>query len=109
MDVNADDTAEEQAEERLGKHKRGDLHKMHTYRDAIPCARSVWILYPGTETRFYNAAPASANSSADPLPHILDGVGAVPLQPGDGQHAVLGRVFHRLLNGTWPASGEEPC
>lgn len=98
VDANADDTAEEKAEERLGKHKRGDLHKMHTYRDAIAGARSVWILYPGTETRFYNATPASANSSADPLPFIFDGVGAVPLQPGESTCDDLMLVLRRLLN-----------
>ena len=26
---------------------------MHAYRDAIPYARSVWILYPGGEFRFF--------------------------------------------------------
>jgi predicted component of viral defense system (DUF524 family) len=26
---------------------------MHAYRDAIPRARSVWILYPGSQARFY--------------------------------------------------------
>jgi predicted component of viral defense system (DUF524 family) len=35
------------AEERRGASKRADLYKMHTYPDAIPMARSVWILYPG--------------------------------------------------------------
>ncbi len=34
--------------------KRADLYKMHAYCDAIPNARSVWILYPGSELRFFS-------------------------------------------------------
>ncbi|HVJ91943.1 MAG TPA: DUF2357 domain-containing protein, partial [Labilithrix sp.] len=30
-----------------------DIHKMHTYRDAIPAAKSAWVLYPGTHTLRY--------------------------------------------------------
>ena len=43
-DKDADD---EKAAERAGSFKRADIYKMHAYRDAIPSARSVWILYPG--------------------------------------------------------------
>src|SRR5262249_22025621 len=42
------DEGETDAEERRGTFKRADLYKMHTYHDAIPSARSVWILYPGS-------------------------------------------------------------
>lgn len=28
-----------------------DVHKMHAYRDAIPQARSAWVMYPGTTVR----------------------------------------------------------
>ncbi|MBK7780999.1 MAG: hypothetical protein IPJ58_09580 [Ardenticatenia bacterium] len=45
-----------EAEERRGSFKRADLYKMHTYRDAIRGARSVWALYPGDEARFFPAA-----------------------------------------------------
>ena len=40
------DEDDEKGEERAGSFKRGDIYKMHAYRDAIPDARSVWILYP---------------------------------------------------------------
>ena len=33
--------------------KVDDLHKMHTYRDAIPAVRSAWVMYPGTVFRFW--------------------------------------------------------
>ncbi len=49
-----EESEEDEAAERRGTFKRADLYKMHTYRDAIPDARSVWILYPGTETRFFD-------------------------------------------------------
>ena len=47
-DKDADD---EKTTERAGSFKRADIYKMHAYRDAIPDARSVWILYPGGEFR----------------------------------------------------------
>ena len=43
----------EKTDERKGNFKRADIYKMHTYRDAIQGARSVWILYPGSEFRFF--------------------------------------------------------
>jgi predicted component of viral defense system (DUF524 family) len=54
--------------------KRADLYKMHTYRDAIPEASSVWIMYPGTERAYF---PAS-----DRPPDVHDGVGVIPARPG---------------------------
>jgi predicted component of viral defense system (DUF524 family) len=71
-DVVPEGTASEEGleqEERKGTFKRADLYKMHTYRDAIPRARSVWVLYPGTQERFFSAGGE------------LDGVGAIPLLP----------------------------
>ncbi len=70
---------------------------MHTYRDAISGVRSVWILYPGTETRFYSATSAAVSSSADALPPILDGVGAIPLQPIADSRGALKIVMGCLL------------
>lgn len=80
------------AAERRGTFKRADLYKMHTYRDAIRGARSVWALYPGDEARFFPAAIADDRAVARDgagdgrgLPAFaaaLDGVGALPLLPG---------------------------
>ena len=41
-----EETDDERQHEQRGTFKRADLYKMHTYRDAIPEARTVWILYP---------------------------------------------------------------
>jgi hypothetical protein len=78
------------------KAKREDLQKMHTYRDAIPSARSVWVLYPGagaSET-FY---PALAGA-------IRDGVGAIPLLPGDEADNPLRERLIRLLANESPGA-----
>ena len=78
---------DDKVRERAGTFKRGDIYKMHAYRDAIPDARSVWILYPGSEFAFFDAlggeASAGRQGFASPvdLPAKLEGVGAIPLSP----------------------------
>ena len=70
---------DEKSAERRGDFTRGDLYKMHTYRDAIPEARSVWILYPGSEFCFYDASGSRPPSeSPENLPDEVKGVGAIP-------------------------------
>ena len=98
-DKEADD---EKAKERAGSFKRADIYKMHAYRDAIPEARSVWILYPGGEFRFFGVPGDGGRdggrvvSSAEGLPGELEGVGAIPLGPvvpgegGQGSGVVAG-------------------
>ena len=73
--------AAEKAGERRGDFRRGDIYKMHTYRDAIRDACSVWILYPGCEFRFFAASGSGKTTSAGRLPNSLRGVGAIPLRP----------------------------
>ena len=86
-DKEADD---EKAAERAGSFKRADIYKMHAYRDAIPVARSVWILYPGGEFRFFGVpggdGPSGGRAGFSPegLPGVLEGVGAIPVAPGEG-------------------------
>ena len=52
------DGDDEKVGERAGSFKRADIYKMHAYRDAIPDARSVWILYPGGEFQFFGIGGA---------------------------------------------------
>lgn len=79
--------SDEKAKERAGTFRRGDIYKMHAYRDAIPNARSVWILYPGNEFSFFDALGGHASTgrrgfaSPEDLPTKLKGVGAIPLSP----------------------------
>ena len=102
---------DEKAAERAGSFKRADIYKMHAYRDAIPDAQSVWILYPGGKFRFFGKAgsgvPAGypAGSSPEGLPEKLMGVGAIPLAPvvgggggqGPGTAAATGGVLRATL------------
>ena len=87
------DGDDDKAGERAGTFKRGDIYKMHAYRDAIPDARSVWTLYPGGEFRFFGIPESSgqsghqAISSPEGLPEELQGVGAIPLAPVVGDTA----------------------
>ena len=73
------DGSDEKAKERAGSFKRADIYKMHAYRDAIPDARSVWILYPGGEFQFFGVlgsgepSGGGAVSSAEELPEGLEG------------------------------------
>lgn len=90
--------------ERRGDFTRGDLYKMHTYRDAIPAARSVWILYPGTEFRFFDASGGQQPSdSPDDLPDKLEGVGAIPFattpqaDSAHNSHVTARKTLQRLL------------
>ncbi len=86
---------DEKAAERAGSFKSADVWKMHAYRDAIPAARSVWILYPGGRFRFFGIPGSGgrsghqAVSSTEGLPEDFEGVGAIPLAPvveGNGGH-----------------------
>ena len=95
--LGADDTEadDEKGAERAGAFKRADIYKMHAYWDAIPSARSVWILYPGGEFRFFGVPGGGGQagdrvvSSAEGLPEEFEGVGAIPVGPvvgGEGGH-----------------------
>ena len=87
--------ADEKGAERAGSFKRADIWKMHAYRDAIPDARSVWILYPGGQFRFFGVpggggpSGCRVGSSPEGLPGEFEGVGAIPVAPvvgGEGGH-----------------------
>ena len=66
------------------KFNHADLHKMHAYRDAIPAARTVWVLYPGDLEQFW---PENDGDAAE-------GVGVIGLAPTD---ACGGKLVRRLL------------
>ena len=72
-----------------GWWKNADIHKMHAYKDALggegARVATVWVLYPGTEEKFYESAPES-----------MEGVGAIPLAPA-GDRSALGGVLARTF------------
>ena len=64
--------------------KQSDIHKMHTYRDAVRHSsgqqvRSAWAVYPGTEFRFYSDKEGKKDLAGTPRKPV--GVGAIPLEP----------------------------
>lgn len=82
-DVSAD---EERDEEQRLVYKKGDLYKMHTYRDALG-AQAVFVLYPGNEFRAYHV---EGHTLTDPyeLSNAFEGVGAIPTQVHDPEPLV---------------------
>lgn len=102
--ADTEDAAEdesERAEERRGTFKRADLYKMHTYRDAIHGARSVWILYPGTEFRHFTADPQAIVTQTITMlgAAAIEGVGAIPLAPDEANPSALLGVVRMLFDG----------
>jgi hypothetical protein len=91
------DEEDEASAERRGIFKRGDIYKMHTYRDALSGTRSVWVLYPGTESRMYCADGRRLELPAQPIPPEAEGVGGLSLRPEDGGDAVFRRILTQLL------------
>ena len=61
--------------------KRGDLLKMHAYRDAIRRSSGAYVLYPGNEPRVMRQHH-----------EVLPGLGAFPFVPGSDGHASVGAV-----------------
>ena len=98
------EATDEKFAERRGDFIRDDLYKMHAYRDAIPEANSVWILYPGSEFCFYDASGSrSVSQSPEDVPFAAEGVGAIPFaatpRTSSSQDArvVARRTLQRLL------------
>lgn len=92
----AEKTEEIKREERAGTFKIADLYKMHTYRDSIPRARSVWALYPGDQFTFFSLTGKVEDVRL--VPETLVGVGAVPLVPSEHKHSDLQELLRRLLS-----------
>ena len=104
------DDDDEKGAERAGAFKRADIYKMHAYRDAIPSARSVWILYPGGEFRFFGVPGGGglsgrrAASSPEGLPGEFEGVGAIPVGPVVGGEGGDGRGMAGASDGALRAT-----
>jgi hypothetical protein len=88
--------AEDESAEQRGAFKRDDIYKMHTYHDAIVDARSVWILYPGTEFAFFSSRSEPPSRDPGQLPCCLNGVGSIPHRP-DHSNFALDAVLGALL------------
>ena len=84
---------DQEDEDIAGKHRRSDLLKMHTYRDAIRRTAGAYILYPGTESKKMRG-----------FHEILPGLGAFSIRPSktnNGIHELvvfLNEVVKLFLN-----------
>lgn len=94
------DLAEAQllGEERRGRFKPEDIYKMHTYLDAISHTQSAWILYPGSDLRFYGREGHALSAKGQMPPQVIQGVGAIPMNPGNEEPKELERVLRRILD-----------
>lgn len=90
-----DGTLDRKPQNAEGDAKAGDLHKMHAYRDAIPEARSAWVMYPGTEFRAWCEDGHEVENVAD-LTGAIAGIGAVPVVPGSDE-SLLRQLVCQLL------------
>lgn len=72
-----DDPADEKMDQKRGTYHRGDLLKMHAYRDAIKRSEGAYVIYPGG-----NREPTNFQGFHELLP----GLGAFAVKPGaDGE------------------------
>lgn len=69
-----DELAEEKQDQELKIYKRGDLLKMHAYKDAIRRTSGAYVLYPGEENREMRG-----------FHEIVPGLGAFSIRPGHWQ------------------------
>ncbi|MAR92737.1 MAG: hypothetical protein CML06_17925 [Pseudomonadales bacterium] len=63
----------------ISSFKREDIHKMHTYRDAVLGTRGSYVLYPGSEriNELYVRNPNKTYRDSNLMPSV----GAFPLKP----------------------------
>jgi hypothetical protein len=66
---------EERDEEERLVYKKGDLYKMHTYRDALG-AQAVFVIYPGNEFKAFRRNNFELSQLAELTPDF-EGVGAI--------------------------------
>lgn len=71
--------------------KKIDVHKMHTYVDAIAHSRAALAVYPGTEVTLFPKVAASGDRMNDLCRH--GGVGGIPLVPSRRSDELLAVVM----------------
>jgi uncharacterized protein len=69
--------------------KSADIHKMHTYIDAIESVKVALAVYPGNEFTFFPRNVLDALVSEPQEIKTLSGVGALPLLPGTDNKDLL--------------------
>jgi len=76
--------------------KRADIYKMHTYRDALRTVRAAVALFPGSKGagEFYERRTSKKRSIGlqDLIEGQREGVGAIPLLPGNHDNRPLNEI-----------------
>jgi predicted component of viral defense system (DUF524 family) len=72
----SNDLQDEKEEQRQGRFRRGDLLKMHAYRDAIRRSEGAYVLYPGSHKQLWYG-----------FHEILPSLGAFAVRPIEGGKA----------------------
>lgn len=84
----------EKDEQRKGTYKRADLLKMHTYKDAIRRTAGAYVLYPGSDEKYWKTG----------FHEIIPGLGAFAIRPSkinsgaEELKKFLNEVVHHFLN-----------
>jgi hypothetical protein len=91
---NESDLINEKEEQNKGTYKRGDLLKMHAYKDAIRRTAGAYILYPGTDNKYNKIG----------FHEIIPGLGAFSIRPSRTNSGIeqlkkfLNEVVEHFLN-----------
>ncbi|BDQ38037.1 hypothetical protein SYK_23970 [Pseudodesulfovibrio nedwellii] len=81
-------------EERFGCYRRGDLLKMHSYKDAIRRTHGAYIIYPGNSSK-YSQGPKGYHAWLE-FHEVLPGLGAFQISPGVNSDQSA-KVLHGFL------------
>lgn len=75
--------AELSGEQNVSTFRKDDIHKMHTYRDAVMGTRGSYVLFPGKEkiSELYIRNPDKAYRDTNLMPSV----GAFPLKPSESE------------------------
>jgi predicted component of viral defense system (DUF524 family) len=86
-----DDLSDLKQQERSGTFKRGDLLKMHAYRDSIRRSQGAYVLYPGVESGGGGDEHAEYRLWIG-YRELLPGLGAFAVRPGPDKDKAVGQI-----------------
>jgi predicted component of viral defense system (DUF524 family) len=78
-------------QERAGTFKRGDLLKMHAYRDSIRRSQGAYVLYPGLESNQAGDGQVEYRAWVG-YQELLPGLGAFAVRPGPDKDRAVEQI-----------------
>ena len=82
-------------QERSGTFKRGDLLKMHAYRDSIRRSQGAYVLYPGVEPAEVWDGQVEYRAWVG-YQELLPGLGAFAVRPGPEKNKAIEQIGNFL-------------